>query len=119
MPEQAHDRQAADRQATDRLVADADATDAGSAELVRRLLLHDADAPAEIVLLPYPRFMAFSLAGALLWVFSLVYAGFFFGNIPIIRQNLTVVIFAIIGLSLMPLAMEYARSRLRKPPSAA
>ena len=49
MPEQAHDRQAADRQATDRLVADADATDAGSAELVRRLLLHDADAPAEIL----------------------------------------------------------------------
>lgn len=69
--------------------------------------------------MPYARFLAFSVAGAVLWVFSLVYLGYFFGNIPIIRQNLTVVIFAIIGLSLMPLAMEFLRARLRKPRSAA
>ena len=68
--------------------------------------------------MPYPRFMAFSIAGALLWVISLVYLGFFFGNIPIVRQNLTVVIFMIIGLSLMPLVMEFLRAKLRKPPSA-
>ncbi|OFZ73549.1 MAG: hypothetical protein A2W04_10075 [Betaproteobacteria bacterium RBG_16_64_9] len=62
----------------------------------------------------YARFLSFSVAGALLWVMSLVYAGYFFGNIPVIRQNLTVVIFVIIGISLMPIALEALRARLRK-----
>jgi membrane-associated protein len=69
--------------------------------------------------MPYPRFMAFSVAGALLWVIALVYLGFFFGNMPIVRQNLTVVIFMIIGLSLMPLVMEFVRAKMRKPTSVA
>jgi membrane-associated protein len=59
----------------------------------------------------YPRFFAFNVVGALLWVVLLVYAGYFFGNIPIIRNNLTVVIFAIIGLSLLPIAVEWLRAR--------
>jgi membrane-associated protein len=59
----------------------------------------------------YARFLAFSVAGALLWVLSLVYAGYFFGNIPVIRNNLTLVIFAIIGLSLAPLAVGFLRHR--------
>src|SRR3954468_16552404 len=54
----------------------------------------------------YPKFLGFSIAGALLWVLLLVYAGYFFGNIPVIRNNLTLVIFAIIGISLLPLAVE-------------
>jgi membrane-associated protein len=62
----------------------------------------------------YPRFALFNVTGALLWVLSLVYAGYFFGNIPIIRNNLTVVIFAIIGISLLPLVVEFARAKLQK-----
>jgi len=62
----------------------------------------------------YLRFLSFSVAGALLWVLSLTFAGYFFGNIPVVRQNLTVVIFVIIGLSLAPLALEALRTRLRK-----
>jgi len=62
----------------------------------------------------YARFLSFSLAGALLWVISLVYAGYFFGNIPVIRQNLTAVIFVIIGISLMPIALEALKARLRR-----
>jgi membrane-associated protein len=62
----------------------------------------------------YRRFAVFNVAGAVLWVTSLVYAGYFFGNIPVIRNNLTLVIFAIIGLSLAPIVVEVARARLRK-----
>jgi membrane-associated protein len=62
----------------------------------------------------YARFLSFSVAGALLWVISLVYAGYFFGNIPVIRQNLTVVIFVIIGISVMPIALEAVKARMRR-----
>jgi membrane-associated protein len=62
----------------------------------------------------YLRFLAFSVAGALLWVLSLVYAGYYFGSMPLIRDNLTLVIFAIIGLSFMPIAVEFLRARLRR-----
>ncbi|MBK5103279.1 MAG: DedA family protein [Burkholderiales bacterium] len=60
------------------------------------------------------RFQLFNIAGGVLWVASLLYAGFFFGNIGFIRNNLTLVIFGIIGLSLAPIALEYARHRLRR-----
>jgi membrane-associated protein len=61
----------------------------------------------------YPRYLAFCVAGALLWVLSLVYAGYYFGNIPLVRDNLTLVIFGIIGLSLSPIVIEFVRHRLR------
>jgi membrane-associated protein len=61
--------------------------------------------------MPYPRYIAFSVFGALLWVLSLVYLGYFFGNLPIVKQNLTVVIFLIIGISLMPIALQWLRHR--------
>jgi membrane-associated protein len=62
----------------------------------------------------HARFQLFNIAGGVLWVGSLLYAGFFFGNIPFIRNNLTLVIFGIIGLSLVPFALGYARHRLRR-----
>ena len=61
----------------------------------------------------YGKFLSYSIAGALLWVISLVYAGYFFGNLPIIKDNLTIVIFGIIGLSLMPMVIEYLRAQAR------
>ena len=62
----------------------------------------------------HARFQLFNIAGGVLWVASLLYAGFFLGNIPFIRNNLTLVIFAIIGLSVAPVALEYLRHRLRR-----
>lgn len=62
----------------------------------------------------YSRFLLFSVCGGLLWVGTLVYAGYFFGNMQIVRQNLSVVILGIIALSLAPLAWEVLRQRLRK-----
>jgi membrane-associated protein len=62
----------------------------------------------------YLRFLSFSVAGALLWVISLTFAGYFFGNIPAVRQNLTVVILGIIGVSMLPLAVEALKAKRRK-----
>ena len=64
--------------------------------------------------MPYGRYLMFCVAGALLWVLSLVYAGYYFGNIPFVRNNLTVVIFAIIGLSMLPPAIAVLRAHLRR-----
>jgi len=61
----------------------------------------------------YARFLAYSVAAALLWVLSLVYAGYFFGNVPWVRSNLTIVIFGIIALSLAPIAVGYVRHRMQ------
>ena len=57
----------------------------------------------------YRRFFSFNVVGALLWVPGLVYAGYFFGNLPIIKQNFSLVIFAIIGLSVLPMVVEFVR----------
>ncbi|MBI4292931.1 MAG: DedA family protein [Betaproteobacteria bacterium] len=62
----------------------------------------------------YPRFLTFSVGGGALWVLSLVYLGVFFGNLPVVKQNLTLAILVIIAVSLVPLALEYLRHRLRK-----
>jgi membrane-associated protein len=64
--------------------------------------------------MPYNRFLFFSVGGGVFWVAALVYAGFFFGNIPVVRQNLSLVILVIIALSLMPLAIGFLRHRLGK-----
>jgi membrane-associated protein len=62
----------------------------------------------------YPRFMSFSVIGALAWVVLLVYAGYFLGNIPLVRQNLTAAILLIVAISLAPLVVEFIRARLRR-----
>ncbi|HSD52664.1 MAG TPA: DedA family protein [Burkholderiales bacterium] len=65
--------------------------------------------------MPYLRFLAFSVAGALLWVIALVTAGFYFGNVPLVKNNLTIVIFAIVALSVAPIVFEFLRMRLGAP----
>jgi membrane-associated protein len=61
----------------------------------------------------YARFITYNVAGAVLWVGLLVLAGFFFGNIPMVRENFTMVILAIIAISVMPIAFEAVRGRRR------
>ena len=63
--------------------------------------------------MPYTRYLAFCVAGALLWVGSLCTAGFFFGNLPVVRNNLTAVILAIVFLSILPGLLAWAKARLR------
>ena len=59
----------------------------------------------------WPRFAAFSIVGAILWVGSLLTAGYFFGNIPWVKHNLTAVILGIIAISLMPSVIGYLLHR--------
>jgi membrane-associated protein len=61
--------------------------------------------------LQYPRFLVFSLIGALLWVGLLVTAGYFFGNLAVVKDNLTVVILVIVFISILPMLFEYLRHR--------
>jgi membrane-associated protein len=57
------------------------------------------------------RFTAYNAGGAVLWVASLAYAGYFFGNLPWVRANLSLIIVAIIAVSLVPLAVAAWRAR--------
>lgn len=59
----------------------------------------------------YPKFLLYNVVGAIAWVLSLVYAGYYFGNIPIVKRNFTLVILAIIIISIMPGVIEYLRHR--------
>ena len=57
------------------------------------------------------RFTAYNVGGAVLWVASLAYAAYFFGNLPWVRANLSLLIVAIIIASLVPLALAAWKSR--------
>jgi len=61
--------------------------------------------------MPYLRYLAFCVAGALLWVVSLCLAGYWFGNLPKVKENLTVVILAIVAISVLPGVIAWLRSR--------
>jgi len=66
---------------------------------------------AGIGAMSYRRFLVFNVTGAVLWVVLLTYAGFFFGNLPLVRNNLTAVILGIIVLSVMPAFIEFWRAK--------
>ena len=53
----------------------------------------------------FSRFQLFNITGATLWVFSLVFAGYFFGNIPMIRENLNVIVLVGIGAAAVPVVL--------------
>lgn len=59
----------------------------------------------------YGKFLVYNVAGGLLWVFSITLAGFFFGNIPVVKNNFTAVILGIIFVSVLPGLVEYLRHR--------
>jgi membrane-associated protein len=62
----------------------------------------------------YSRFFIYNVAGGLLWVAIFVFGGFYFGNIPIVRKNFSLVVFLIIILSIMPAVIEAIRHRRKK-----
>lgn len=66
---------------------------------------------AGIGAMPYLRYLAFCVAGALVWVLSLCLAGYFFGNLPAVKSNLSLVILAILLLSISPGVVAWMRAR--------
>lgn len=69
---------------------------------------------AGIGLMRYRLFVLFSALGSVLWIGSLTVAGYFFGNIPVVKNNLTLIILGIIVISLLPALRELVRHRGRK-----
>ena len=59
----------------------------------------------------YRYFFIYNVAGALLWVSIFVFGGYYFGNMPVIKENFFVVILAIIVLSVLPAVIEYWKHR--------
>ena len=59
----------------------------------------------------YGKFATYNIAGAILWIGSLLLAGYLFGNIPVVKDNFGLVIIAIIILSILPAVVEVIRGR--------
>ena len=73
---------------------------------------------AGIARMHYPRFLGFNIAGTLLWVGGLVTLGYFFGNVPFIKQHLSLMVVGIILLSLVPMILGLLRTRLGRTAKA-
>ncbi len=66
---------------------------------------------AGIGAMSYPRFLAFDVVGGVLWVGVCLFAGYFFGNLPFVKRNFSLVIVAIVLISVLPAIVEYLRQR--------
>jgi membrane-associated protein len=62
----------------------------------------------------YGRFLAFNVVGGIGWVVLLTGIGYFFGNIPLVKENYGLAVLAIIAISTVPIAVEYVRHRRSK-----
>ena len=63
----------------------------------------------------YGRFISYNVIGGVLWIAICLFAGFFFGNLHIVKENFSLVILAIIIISILPGLIEFLRQRLKRP----
>ena len=64
--------------------------------------------------MPYGRFIAFSAGGSLVWISLFLFGGYYFGNIPAVKENFTLVILAILVLSVAPAVVELVKHRKQR-----
>ncbi len=69
---------------------------------------------AGIGAMTYPKFITYNVVGGIVWIGLFVFLGYFFGTIPAVEENFTLVIFGIIFLSILPPIIEWLRSRRRR-----
>ncbi len=69
---------------------------------------------AGVARMTYLRYFLFDLLGGVIWVVSLSMAGYWFGNLPVVKNNLSFVILAIVGLSVLPIAIGWLRQRFAR-----
>ena len=74
---------------------------------------------AGIGAMSYWKFISYNIIGGLAWICAFILAGYYFGNIPTVKHNFTLVIIAIIIISVMPGVIEYVRARYAKPAAEA
>jgi len=68
---------------------------------------------AGIGAMTYPKFVFYNISGGIAWVCTFLLGGYFFGNIPAVKRNFTLVIIAIVIISVLPGFIEYWRQRRR------
>ena len=59
----------------------------------------------------YKKFLSYSVMGGILWIFSFISLGYFFGNITLVKKNFEFVVLAIVGISIIPAFIEYLREK--------
>jgi len=74
---------------------------------------------AGIGAMSYARFLGYNVIGGVLWVSVCLFAGYFFGNLPLVKQNFSLVVIAIVFISLLPAVIEYLRHRAEAKRKAA
>lgn len=62
----------------------------------------------------YFYFLTYNVVGGILWVSIFVFGGFLFGNLPVVKENFTIVIFAIVIISILPGVIEFVKHKRRK-----
>lgn len=62
----------------------------------------------------YKKFITYNIMGAVAWVFTFILAGYFFGNLPVVKRNFHIVIFGVIGVSMLPMIIPWIKSKMAK-----
>ena len=65
----------------------------------------------------YFRFLSYNVIGGVAWIALFIFGGYFFGNIAVVKENFTLVILAIIFISILPRMIEFARQRSKRVPA--
>ena len=61
----------------------------------------------------YKKFLSYNVLGAITWVFTFILAGYFFGNLPVIKRNFHIVIFGVIFVSVLPMLVPWIKSKMK------
>jgi len=69
---------------------------------------------AGIGTMSYLKFITYNVVGGILWIVVFVFGGYYFGNIPLVKRNFTIVILVIIFISILPGIIEFLRHKYRK-----
>ncbi len=62
----------------------------------------------------YKKFLSYNIIGGLIWVAIFTFAGYYFGSIPFVKNNFSIIIIAIIFISVVPAIVEYVRCKIRE-----
>jgi membrane-associated protein len=66
---------------------------------------------AGVARMSYSKFFMYNVIGAVLWITSLTYAGYIFGNLPWVKTNLSLIVIGIVIVSVLPIAIKYLQER--------
>jgi membrane-associated protein len=62
--------------------------------------------------MPYRKFISFNAIGGILWVTIALFAGYFFGNIPLVKNNFSIAVLGIVVISVLPLVFTFIQNKM-------